>query len=71
MTRFGFIAGCLLIAAGCADSRPQGESPTADPAGQPSVFDPLIQTLERTEDVQQTLEERAAEQRRRIEEAER
>jgi hypothetical protein len=36
-----------------------------------TVFDPLTSTIGRAEGVQQTVDEQAAEQRRRIEEAER
>jgi hypothetical protein len=35
------------------------------------VFDPLTSTIRRAEGVQQTVDDQAAEQRRRIEEAER
>ncbi|HEY7670735.1 MAG TPA: hypothetical protein VIC71_00845 [Gammaproteobacteria bacterium] len=35
-----------------------------------TVFDPLTSTIDRAEGVQQTVDEQAAEQRRRIEEAE-
>jgi hypothetical protein len=35
------------------------------------VFDPLVGTLERAEGVQQTVDQQAAELRRRLEEAER
>jgi len=35
------------------------------------VFDPLTSTIDRAEGVQQTVDDQAAEQRKRIEEAER
>ena len=37
----------------------------------PTVFDPLTSTLDRAQGVQQTVDQQAAEQRRRIEDAER
>jgi hypothetical protein len=47
------------------DRAPAGEERPAD-----TVFDPLVETLDRAEAVQDTLDQRAAEQRRRLEEAE-
>jgi hypothetical protein len=38
---------------------------------EPTVFDPLTDTLDRAKAVQQTVDEQAAEQRKRIEQAER
>jgi hypothetical protein len=35
------------------------------------VFDPLVGTIDRAKDVQKTVDDQAAEQRRRLEEAER
>lgn len=53
-----------------------GGSETAEPANEPaeprpSVFDPLTGTIDRAQGVQQTVDQQAAEQRRRIEAAER
>ena len=53
-----------------------GGSETAEPANEPaepraSVFDPLTSTIDRAQGVQQTVDQQAAEQRRRLEEAER
>ena len=63
----------IAAAAGCSGS----EEP-AQPAPEPeaaqrreTVFDPLTSTIGRAEGVQQTVDEQAAEQRRRIEEASR
>jgi hypothetical protein len=57
--------------AGCSGSDEQtAESP--EPAQKrETVFDPLTSTIGRSEGVQQTVDDQAAEQRRRIEEASR
>lgn len=62
------VAMVLVVLAGCGGSEPS-EAPPPEP--RPTVFDPLTSTLERAEGVQQTLDEQAAELRRRVEEAER
>ena len=62
----------LIIAsvlAGCGGPE-LAESPP-EPERRPTVFDPLTGTLDRARGVQQTLDAQAAEQRRRIEDAER
>ena len=56
----GFVA-FLIIGCGGAE---EPENP------EESVFDPLIETLERAEDVQNTVQTQAEELRRRLEEAE-
>jgi hypothetical protein len=66
---------CLLAAAvvtllGCGSSESPVE-PQAEPQPRPTVFDPLTSTIGRAQGVQQTVDDQAAEQRRRIEEAER
>jgi len=53
-----------------------GGSELAEPAREqvdrrPTVFDPMTSTIDRAQGVQQTVDEQAAEQRRRIEAAER
>jgi hypothetical protein len=56
----------LLALAGCTGSeepRPAAQSET--------VFDPLVGTLDRARGVQQTVDDQAAEMRRRLEEQER
>jgi hypothetical protein len=58
-----------FVLAGCGGSE-LAESPP-EPERRPSVFDPLTGTLDRAQGVQQTLDAQAAEQRRRIEDAER
>lgn len=62
MRRFWCISAAVLAVSGC------GESETAEE--QPTVFDPLVETLDRARSVQQDIDEHAAEQRRRIEEDE-
>jgi hypothetical protein len=63
----------VYVLGGCSG----GEEPAAR-AAEPetaqkreTVFDPLTSTIDRAEGVQQTVDEEAAEQRRRIEEASR
>ena len=67
----------LAITFGVAACDGGGESPDAAAAGREpaqrreTVFDPMTSTIGRAQGVQQTVDEQAAEQRRRIEEAER
>lgn len=64
----------VLLLAGCGGAEPAAEraSEPAEPSARSeSVFDPLTSTIDRAEGVQQTIDAQAAEQRRRIEEAER
>jgi len=64
--RVWFLSAVVIALAAC------GESPPAEPAApRPTVFDPLTSTIDRAEGVQQTVDDQAAEQRKRIEEAER
>jgi hypothetical protein len=60
----------VLVVAGCgaSDEPAQPEEPAAP---RETVFDPLTSTIDRAEGVQQTVDEQAAEQRRRIEQASR
>lgn len=57
-----------LFLAGCGSAEPPPAPPAETP---PTVFDPLVGTLERAQGVQQTVDDQAAEMRRRLEEAER
>jgi hypothetical protein len=50
---------------------PPAEKPAETAPPRPTVFDPLTSTVGRAQGVQQTVDEQAAEQRRRIEAAER
>jgi len=59
----------VLMVAGCGSSEPAAPVERSEP--RPTVFDPLTGTLDRAAGVQQTLDQQAAEQRRRIEDAER
>lgn len=61
-----------FLAAACgAPQSEQAAEPRADAPRPETVFDPLTSTIERAQGVQQTLDQQAAEQRRRIEESER
>ena len=55
------MAGLFIIGCGSGEQPEETEE---------SVFDPLIETLERAEDVQNTVQSQAEELRRRLEEAE-
>jgi hypothetical protein len=62
----------LATLAGCGGSQSAEESaPPPRQAPRPTVFDPMTSTIGRAQGVQQTVDEQAAEQRRRIEEASR
>jgi hypothetical protein len=71
----GYVLAAAMAAmlAGCGGSEP------AEPASAPreqtprreTVFDPMTSTIGRAQGVQQTVDEQAAEQRRRIDEASR
>jgi hypothetical protein len=64
------VAAVALLLAGCGgQAEPTAAPPQAEP--RPTVFDPLTSTLDRAQGVQQTVDQQAAEQRRRIEDAER
>ena len=69
---------CMLAAIAFGISGCGGSDEPAEPAvtqrdapRRESVFDPLTSTIDRADGVQQTVDEQAAEQRRRIEEASR
>jgi hypothetical protein len=59
-----------VAVAGCGGSE-TAEAPSRPVEPRPTVFDPLTSTIDRAQGVQQTVDEQAAEQRRRIEAAER
>ena len=59
-----------LTVASCAETD-STEAPPEPAARRETVFDPLTSTIGRAQGVQQTVEEQAAEQRKRIEDAER
>lgn len=66
------LAIALAVLAGCGGSPSAEESapPQREPP-RPTVFDPMTSTIGRAQGVQQTVDDQAAEQRRRIEEASR
>lgn len=68
--RFWFLSAAVIALAACGES-PSSEQPAETAAPRPTVFDPLTSTIDRAEGVQQIVDDQAAEQRRRIEEAER
>jgi hypothetical protein len=68
----------MCLVAGCGSTAPPaGAATKAPPAAQKAperretVFDPWVGTIERAKGVQNTVDEQAAEQRRKIEEASR
>ena len=67
------LAAIALVIGGCgggdAPAEPVAKKP--EPPRRETVFDPLTSTIDRAEGVQQTVDQQAAEQRRRIEEASR
>jgi hypothetical protein len=68
------VCAVALVVSGCggaASSDSNSSDSQGEAAPRETVFDPLTSTIGRAEGVQQTVDEQAAEQRRRIEEAER
>ena len=65
------LAATLLVVTGCgAPDAPDEPAADASSPARDGVFDPLVQSVDRAKAVQQTVDAQAAEQRRRIEEAE-
>jgi hypothetical protein len=64
------LLAAALVVASCGDTD-STEAPPEPAARRETVFDPLTSTIDRAQGVQQTVDEQAAEQRRRIEAAER
>ena len=67
---------CVLIGiawalGGCGGGEPAEPAVDRTPERRESVFDPLTSTIDRAEGVQLTVDDQAAEQRRRIADAER
>ena len=60
------VAALTVASCGETDST---EAPPEPAARRETVFDPLTSTIGRAQGVQQTVDEQAAEQRRRLEEA--
>lgn len=67
--RIGLVCAALCVLAACgAEQSP----PAAEPAEpRPSVSDPMTGTIDRAREVQGIVDDQAAQQRRRLEEAER
>jgi ABC-type glycerol-3-phosphate transport system substrate-binding protein len=69
------VFAALVVVSGCggaaSNDAASGDAERETAAERETVFDPLTSTIDRAEGVQQTVDEQAAEQRRRIEEAER
>ena len=61
------IAGMLILSSGCGGS--EDTNPPED-IDRETVFDPLIETLDRAEGVEDTLRESAEQRRRQLEEDE-
>jgi hypothetical protein len=68
--KFWLLAASLSLAACGGSETPEPPPEPAAEERRPSVLDPLTSTIGRAEGVQQTVDEQAAQQRRRIEEAE-
>ncbi|HEY3515583.1 MAG TPA: hypothetical protein VGL98_00955 [Gammaproteobacteria bacterium] len=71
--RAAILIAIACVAGGCGGSEDPAQG-AAEPQAAPrreTVFDPLTGTIDRAEGVQQTVDEQAGEQRRRIEEASR
>jgi hypothetical protein len=65
-----FLLALAVAVVGCGSSESTQE-PRKPPERRETVFDPLTSTIGRAQGVQQTLDEQAKEQRKRIEESER
>jgi hypothetical protein len=62
------LLAAVLVVASCGDTD-STETPPEPAPRRETVFDPLTSTIGRAQGVQQTVDEQAAEQRRRIDEA--
>ena len=71
--KYVLAAAIAVMLAGCGRSEPteQASGPREQAPRRETVFDPMTSTIGRAEGVQQTVDEQAAEQRRRIDEASR
>lgn len=70
--KHALLSALVLTLVGCGS--PEATEPVEAPARpepRPTVFDPLTSTIGRAQGVQQTVDQQAAEQRKRIEDAER
>jgi hypothetical protein len=71
--RTALLVAIVCVVGGCSGSdEPTQQAAQPEPAPRrETVFDPLTSTIGRAEGVQQTVDDQAAEQRRRIDEASR
>jgi hypothetical protein len=71
--RYALASALMIVLAGCGVGGPaeQAREPREEAPRRQTVFDPMTSTIGRAEGVQQTVEQQAAEQRRRIDEASR
>jgi hypothetical protein len=71
--RYVLASAAAVMLAGCGGSEPaeHASEPRERAPRRETVFDPMTSTIGRAEGVQQTVDEQAAEQRRRIDEASR
>jgi hypothetical protein len=71
--RYVLASALSVVLAGCGGSEPpeQAGAPREQAPRRETVFDPMTSTIGRAQGVQQTVDEQAAEQRRRIDEASR
>lgn len=64
------VLGLAIFAAACGGPSEPSPPPSADAPRRETVFDPLVGTLDRAKAVQKTVDDQAAEQRRKLEELE-
>ena len=66
-----WFAFLMILLASCSASNEGGDAAdAADTVRDPSVFDPLVGTIDRAQGVEDTLADSAAERRRRVDESE-
>jgi hypothetical protein len=67
-----FPALLAVFCVGCSKAEPPADkTPDANAGRRETVFDPMVGTIDRAKGVQTTVDEQAAELRRRVEQAER
>ena len=67
-----FATWLAILCAGCGSADPPAEeTAAANGARRETVFDPMVGTIDRAKGVQTTVDDQAAELRRRVEQAER
>ena len=62
-----YVIFVALVIAGCGRDAPGEAGPVDAAPAQPSVFDPLTETVDRAGGVETTLQDAAAERRRQLE----